>query len=280
MRTSFLFFLILLGGVIRAQTTDYKIYRNQKQHPTCTVLDSAIVNDLASQLHIDIQIFEQNGVQKAAAMALHAPKSAYSAYKRRFDYIILNTPKIHAPDQAAARKKLFELYPDTLELKAEYLRLLITDSSLSSNLLTMMQAIDAKGQGSPKAQFSQAQFFEVASRFFFIDSIAPDGKIQTHICIGINGQAELEKSAPFELLAAFCYEAIFTDFDKEVSVIDQVFEQHRKEISEQIIRGKKRQPLHFYQQRLFQKMAKDVLFQQALLAYYQIHRANLAFEIQ
>ncbi len=386
MKTTLLFFFVLFGGVICAQTTDYKIYRNQKQHPTCTVLDSSIVNDIlnelltldttpftsnldvyykdlglayyqvylsrkdtallrssidaylkikvstdadywnmmhihcilgecqkgeaylnlyrgatplafqtpkeeeilriqhscqiASQLHIDIQTFEQNGMQKAAAMASHEPKSAYSAYKRRFDYIILNTPLIHAADQAEARKKLFALYPDTLELKAEYSRLLFMDSTLCTNLLSMMNAIDASGVGHPKAQFSKAQFFEVASRFFLIDSITPKGKIQTHICIGINGQQELANSAQFHLLAAFCYEAIFTDFDKEVSVIDEVFEIHRQELSEIILKDKKRNRISFYQQVLFQKMAKDVLFQKALLEYFESHRGDLPFEIQ
>ncbi len=386
MKTTLLFFFVLFGGVICAQTTDYKIFRKQKQHPTCTVLDSTIVNDvlsellaidttpftsnldyyykdlgmayyqvylsredssllrssiaayskikvptdadywnmmhihcmlgvcqkgeaylklyreatplafqtpkeeeilriqhscqIASQLHIDIQTFEQNGVQKAGAMAWHSPKSAYSAYKRRFDYIILNAPKIHAPDQAEARKKLFGLYPDTLELKAEYLRILIQDSTLSTNVLTMMRAIDASGVGQPKAPFSKAQFFEVASRFFLIDSISPKGKIQTHVCIGINGQQELVNSAQFHLLAAFCYEAIFTDFDKEVSVIDEVFEIHRQELSEIILKDKKRNRISFYQQVLFQKMAKDVLFQKALLEYFESHRGDLPFEIQ
>jgi hypothetical protein len=374
-----------ISSFVCAQTTDYKIFRKQKQHPTCTVLDSTIVNDvlsellaidttpftsnldyyykdlgmayyqvylsredssllrssiaayskikvptdadywnmmhihcmlgecqkgeaylklyreatplafqtpkeeeilriqhscqIASQLHIDIQTFEQNGVQKAGAMAWHSPKSAYSAYKRRFDYIILNAPKIHAPDQAEARKKLFGLYPDTLELKAEYLRILIQDSTLSTNVLTMMRAIDASGVGQPKAPFSKAQFFEVASRFFLIDSISPKGKIQTHVCIGINGQQELANSAQFHLLAAFCYEAIFTDFDKEVSVIDEVFEIHRQELSEIILKDKKRNRISFYQQVLFQKMASDAVFHDALLKYYELNRDNLAFEI-
>ena len=385
MRFTIFSLFVLFSSLAFAQTTDYKVYRKQKQHPTCTVLDSAIVNDvlrelltldttpfttnldyyykdlgmayyqvflsrkdtallhssiaayskikvqtdtdywnmmhihcilgecqkgeaylklyreatpiefqtpkeeeiariqhscqIASQLHIDIQTFEQNGVQKAAAMASHSPKSAYSAYKRRFDYIILNAPKIHAPDQADSRKKLVGLYPDTLELKAEYLRLLIRDSTLGTNVLTMMHAIDAKGVGQPKAQFSKAQFFEVASRFFLIDSISPKGKIQTHICIGINGQQELENTAQFHLLAAFCYEAIFTDFDKEVSVIDEVFEIHRQELSEIILKDKKRNRISFYQQVLFQKMASDTVFQEALLKYYELNRDNLAFEI-
>jgi hypothetical protein len=310
MRFTICVLFAIFSSLALAQTTDYKIFRKQKQHPTCTALDSTIVNDvlsellaidttpftsnldyyykdlgmayyqvylsredssllrssiaayskikvptdtdywnimhihcmlgecqkgeaylklyreatplafqtpkeeeiiriqhscqIASQLHIDIQTFEQNGVQKAGAMASHSPKSAYSAYKRRFDYIILNAPKIHAPDQAEARKKLFGLYPDTLELKAEYLRILIQDSTLSTNVLTMMRAIAANGVGQPKAPFSKAQFFEVASRFFLLDSISPKGKIQTHICIGINGQQELVNSSQFHLLAAFC----------------------------------------------------------------------------
>ena len=385
MRFTIFILFVLFSSLAFAQTTDYKVYRKQKQHPTCTVLDSAIVNDvlrelltldttpfttnldyyykdlgmayyqvflsrkdtallhssiaayskikvqtdtdywnmmhihcilgecqkgeaylklyreatpiefqtpkeeeiariqhscqIASQLHIDIQTFEQNGVQKAAAMASHSPKSAYSAYKRRFDYIILNAPKIHAPDQADSRKKLVGLYPDTLELKAEYLRLLIRDSTLSTNVLTMMHAIDAKGVGQPKAQFSKAQFFEVASRFFLIDSISPKGKIQTHICIGINGQQELENTSQFHLLAAFCYEAIFTDFDKEVSVIDEVFKTHRQELSKIISKDKKRNRISFYQQVLFQKMASDAVFQEALLKHYELNRDNLAFEV-
>jgi hypothetical protein len=386
MRFTIFILFALFSSLALAQTTDYKEYRKQKQHPTCTVLDSTIVNDvlsellaidttpftsnldyyykdlgmayyqvylsredssllrssiaayskikvptdtdywnmmhihcmlgecqkgeaylklyreatplafqtpkeeeilriqhscqIASQLHIDIQTLEQNGVQKAGAMASHSPKSAYSAYKRRFDYIILNAAKIHAPDQAEARKKLFGLYPDTLELKAEYLRILIRDSTLSTNVLTMMRAIAANGVGQPKAPFSKAQFFEVASRFFLLDSISPKGKIQTHICIGINGQQELVNSAQFHLLAAFCYEAIFTDFDKEVSVIDEVFEIHRQELSEIILKDKKRNRISFYQQVLFQKMASDAVFQEALLKYYELNRDNLAFEIK
>jgi hypothetical protein len=234
---------------------------------------------LTSQLHIDIQTFEQNGVQKAAAMPSHSPKSAYSAYKRRFDYIILNTPKIHAADQAEARKKLFGLYPDTLALKAEYLRLLFMDSTLSSNLLAMMHAIDQKGEGQQKTQFSKEELFTVASRFFLIDSISPKGKIQTHICIGINGQQELENSTQFHLLAAFCYEAIFTDFEKQSSPIDSVFEFHRKEMSDIILKDKKRNRISFYQQLLFQKMASNAVFQEALLEYYESHRGDLPFEI-
>jgi hypothetical protein len=144
----------------------------------------------------------------------------------------------------------------------------------------MMRAIAANGVGQPKAPFSKAQFFEVASRFFLLDSIAPNGKIQTHICIGINGQQELVNSAQFHLLAAFCYEAIFTDFDKEVSVIDEVFEIHRQELSEIILKDKKRNRISFYQQVLFQKMASDAVFQEALLKYYELNRDNLAFVIK
>jgi hypothetical protein len=387
MRTAFFITIFtLLSGIAFAQTTDYKVYRKQNQHPTCTVLDSTIVNDvlselltldttpftsnldvyykdlglayyqvylsrkdtallrssidtylkikvptdadywnmmhihcmlgecqkgayylrlyraatpvelqtqkeeeisriqrscqLTSQFHIDIQTFEQNGVQKAAAMASHSPNSAYRAYKRRFDYIILNTPKIHAADQVEARKKLFGLYPDTLAMKAEYKRLLFMDSTLSSNLLAMMHAIDQKGEGQQITQFTKEELFTVASRFFLIDSITPKGKIQTHICIGINGQQELANSAQFHLLAAFCYEAIFTDFEKQTSPIDSVFEFHRKEMSDIISKDSKRNRISFYQQLLFQKMASAAVFQEALLKYYELNRDNLAFEIQ
>jgi hypothetical protein len=80
-------------------------------------------------------------------------------------------------------------------------------------------------------------------------------------------------------LAAFCYEAIFADFDKEVSVIDEVFEIHRQELSKIISKDKKRNRISFYQQVLFQKMASDAVFQEALLKHYELNRDNLAFEV-
>jgi hypothetical protein len=146
-------------------------------------------------------------------------------------------------------------------------------------MLAMMHAIDQKGEKQQKTQFSEEEFFQVASRFFYIDSITPKGKIQTHICIGINGQQELANSAQFHLLAAFCYEAIFTDFEKKTSPIDSVFEFHRKEISEIILKDSKRNRISFYQHVLFQKMVSDAVFQEALLKYYELNRYNLPFEI-
>jgi hypothetical protein len=94
------------------------------------------------------------------------------------------------------------------------LKKMLIDSTLSTNLMTMMRAIDAKGVGQPKA------------------------------------------------------------------VIDQVFEKNLKEISKQILGDKKRNRISFYQQVLFQKMASDAVFQEALLKYYELNRDNLAFEIK
>lgn len=386
-KTFFITIFTLLSGLVSAQTTDYKIFRKQNQHPTCTVLDSVIVNDvlnsllvldtnqfdanlddyyqdlagayyqeylsrqdtallrnsletylkikaytnldycnmmhihcmlgdcqkgayylglyraatplelqtpneeeisriqrkcqLTSQLHIEIQTYTQNGESKAAAMTWHSPNSAYRAFKRRFDYIILNTPALHTKEQAAARNKLFGLYPDTLAMKAEYKRLLYLDSALSFNLLTMMRAIDAKGELPNKAQFSEKEFFQVAARFFFIDSIFDDSTFQTHICIGINGIDQINDQKDLTQLAAFCYETIFSDFDREISLIDQVFEKHKNELEQKMKSGESNKTdLDALRNELYTRMAQDLVFQKVLLDAYAQNKANLAFKIK
>lgn len=387
MRFTIFVLFVIFSSLAFAQTTDYKIYRKQNQHPTCTVLDSAIVNavlnelllldtnqfdanlddyyqDLAgsyyqvylsrrdtallrsaiasyskikvytdldywnlmhvhcmlgecqkgayylglymaatplelqtpkeeeisriqrkcqitSELHVEIQTYEQNGVLKAAAMASHSPNSAYRAYKRRFDYIIFNTPALHTKEQAAARDKLFGLYPDTLAMKAEYKRLLYLDSAFSSNLLTTMSAIDAKGEGAIKTQFSEKEFFELAARFFFIDSILADTSFQTHICIGINGVNQINDQKDLTQLAAFCYEAIFSDFDREASVIDQVFEKHKNELEQKMKSGEiNKADIEALRNELYTRMAQDLVFQKVLLVAFDLNKANLAFKIK
>ena len=291
MKTAFFISIfVLLSGFVCAQTTDYKVYRKQQQRfPTCTVMDSAIVNDIssksycliASQLQIELQYYEKNGVQKAAAMATHSPNSKYRAYKRRFDYIILNTPKIHAADQAEARKKLFDLYPDTLALKNEYQRLLVMDSTLSFHLMAMMEAIDNKEKGTEKTQFTEEEFFQVASRFFYIDDILSDTSFQTHICIGINGVNQTKAQKDLTLLAAFSYEAIFSDFDRDASVVEQVFGKHKKELEQKMqSRENNKADLETLRNDLYTRMAQDLVFQKVLMDAYHQNKENLAFKLK
>ena len=387
MRFTIFVLFVIFSSLAFAQTTDYKIYRKQNQHPTCTVLDSAIVNDIlnellvldtnqftanlddyyqdlagsyyqvylsrrdtallrnaiasyskikvytdldywnlmhihcmlgecqkgayylglyraatplelqtpkeeeisriqrgcqiTSELHVDIQTYEQNGVLKAAAMASHSPNSAYRAYKRRFDYIILNSPTLHTKEQAAARNKLFGLYPDTLAMKAEYKRLLYLDSALSFNLLTMMSAIDAKGQWPNKTQFTNEEFFQVASRFFYIDSILTDASFQTHICIGINGVNQINDQKDLTLLAAFCYEAIFADIEEELSLIYSVYEKHKNGLELKMKSGEiNRANIEAVRNEMYRLMSQDPVFQSLLLDAYQQNKANLAFVVK
>jgi hypothetical protein len=236
---------------------------------------------IASQLQIELQYYEKNGVQKAAAMATHSSNSKYRAYKRRFDYIILNTPKIHAADQAEARKKLFDLYPDTLALKNEYQRLLVMDSTLSFHLMAMMEAIDNKVKGTEKTQFTEEEFFQVASRFFYIDDILSDTSFQTHICIGINGVNQTKAQKDLTLLAAFSYEAIFSDFDRDASVVEQVFGKHKKELEQKMQSGEfNKADLETLRNDLYTRMAQDLVFQKVLMDAYHQNKENLAFKLK
>ena len=61
MRFAIFILFAIFSSLAFAQTTDYKIYRKQNQHPTCTVLDSVIVNDvLHALLVLDTNQFDAN----------------------------------------------------------------------------------------------------------------------------------------------------------------------------------------------------------------------------
>lgn len=241
--------------------------------------------DASFQRHIQIDIYPylENGIQKASALPKLSSESELRAFQRRFDYLILNVPDIHLSGAFEQRIKIFNLYPDSIAMRAAYLDVLSKDFLLRLYFNQTQKAIHGNlaRQDRIEKHFNEQELFQVAARFFYIDSVFADSTFQTHICIGINGVDQINSKKDLTLLAAFCYEAIFTDFDKEVSAIDQVFEKHKKELTQKIKSGENNMAdLKALRYELYTLMAKDHVFQKVLLDTYDQNKFNLAFKIK
>jgi hypothetical protein len=222
---------------------------------------------------------EMNG--GATAIAEIAKSSTLWKYHRRFDYLILNTPAIHAPENGKWRSDLFALYPDTVSLKKAYASALMSDTVLQNYFQMTVEAI-CNRQSSDKATYDRETLFEVASRFFYCDKVNSDSTVQAHVFIGINGVKDSSWKNDYTLLAAFCYEAIFNDFDQEFSIVDVAFTDNKSGATQEnrAHLNNKEEFLLLARNDLYSKMAEDQRLQKVLLSYYRKHKADLSFRIK
>jgi hypothetical protein len=232
---------------------------------------------------IEVRVYpntnETNG--GATAMVELAKSSPLWDYHRRFDYLILNTPAIHALDNGKWRSELFSLYPDTVALKKAYVSALTDDTVLQTYFQTTQKAI-LDPHSTDKSVYDRETLFEVASSFFYFDKVNTDSTVQAHVCIGINGVKDSPWKNDYTLLAAFCYEAIFNDFDQDFSVIDVAFIENKSGATEEnrTHLNNKEEFLRLVRNDLYSKMAKDQRLRKVLLSYYRKHKADLCFRIK
>jgi hypothetical protein len=73
-----------------------------------------------------------------------------------------------------------------------------------------------------RRQVEMDRLLDVASRFFYPDAILPDGSIQSHVCVGINGMLDM-KGGRDASVEAFAYAAIFHDILKPMHRVDDDF---------------------------------------------------------
>ena len=66
---------------------------------------------------------------------------------------------------------------------------------------------------SPVRTVSFRRVMDVAARFFYPDAVLPNGTIQSHVCVGINGVADMQGGRDLAL-EGFVYAAIFHDLLK------------------------------------------------------------------
>lgn len=235
----------------------------------------------SAQLQIELFPYEDSGKKKVSAMASLSADSPYWNVHRRFDYLILNAPKIHAPEEVDMRRTLFDLYPDTNLLKRSYIDQLSNDSTLQGYVRQTIEAIE-KNASNKIQTFSKRELVEVASRFFYCDKVNPDSSVQAHVCIGLNGQRESNWQKDYTLLEAFCFEAIFSDFDQETSPIDLAFTQNKAKVCQKNLHHFSSDDAYLMKIRkdLYRKMFKDKRLQKSLMNYYHLHQDDVSFRLE
>jgi hypothetical protein len=111
--------------------------------------------------------------------------------------------------QADVGKRLYErLASDTAYVRT------ITESvarhrALSADARAATQAL-VEVSAAPVRTVSFRRVMDVAARFFYPDAVLPDGTIQSHVCVGINGIADMQGGRDLAL-EGFVYAAIFHD---------------------------------------------------------------------
>jgi hypothetical protein len=229
---------------------------------------------------IDVYSYEDKNITKAAAMPEIKKGSNLMKYKRRFDYLLMNISEIHHPDKSEERRKIFNLYPDTLKIKKLYLEKYVQDKKLASYFEETIAPINDPDLERKKA-YTIDELMDVASKFFYCDKVNPDTSVQSHVCIGINGLSETRWTKDYTLLSAFSFEAIFNDLDKDTSRISESYGFEKKRSCEKFRKNITTLDKYLEDVKLdlFVRMKDNAKLKEELLAYYELNKNNLAFKI-
>ena len=235
---------------------------------------------ISKNVAIEVYTNEYEGKLIASAMPVIRSDSEIIKFKRRFEYILINVPEIHLAEKAEKRKEIWDLYPDTIELKRLYLKEYVQDKSLT-DYFNVTHAAIFKRNFNIKTTYNIDELMEVASKFFYCDKVLPDTMIQTHVCIGLNGITEANWDKDYRLIEAFCFEAIFNDFDREISEIDESYSSNIERARLKFNPSIKALDLYLLEVRkeLFDLMKNDDVLKQSLLMYYEQNKNNLSFRL-
>lgn len=243
--------------------------------PSCYTNKSVVEQNIIIRPYI----YKNDDKVGAAAMPELKPDSWLAPYKRRFEYLYINLPKVHNEDKAKI-VEIFHLYPDTNKMKSVYMRQLKKDKTLNRYFIKTVKPIADKNY-IPKLIYTKDNLMEVASKFFYCDKILADTTIEAHVCVGLNGVKEANWDKDFILLEAFCYEAIFDDLDKDSSLVWASFLKNKAEA--QKVKKENLTTLSGYLKEVklavFDLMKADTILQKCLMDYYNLNKNNLSFKI-
>lgn len=231
-------------------------------------------------VEIDVFVFENAGNLQASAMPKIREESEFINFNRRFEYLLINFSEIHLPEKVKRRTEIWNLFPDTTKLKRFYLNEFAKDEVLASYFEKTSVAITDK-DFEVITCYNNDELMTVASKFFYCNKVFPDTTIQSYICVGLNGIIEANFAKDYSLLAAFCFEGIFNDLDKENSQIDESYTFQKNEACKKYKSTITSLELYLNDVRteLFQSMKNDPILKNILLDYYEQNKANLAFKI-
>lgn len=229
---------------------------------------------------IEVSTYQEGNETKASAMPELKSSSELAKYKRRFEYLLINVSEIHTPGKAKERNDIWKLYPDTTKLKRLYLNKYAEDKKLNRYFDETARYI--KNPEKARAiSYTEDELMEVASKFFYCDKVLQDTVVQAHVCVGLNGVKEANWEKDYILLQAFCYEAIFSQFDTDTSQIWDSFVAEKRKSTDKFKTTitSLDQFLEDVKLQLFQRMKNNETLKTELLAYYEKNQTNLAFRI-
>jgi hypothetical protein len=235
---------------------------------------------IRDNVNIEVSTYKEGNETKASAMPELKPNSELMKYNKRFEYLLINVSEIHSPKKAKERNDIWKLYPDTIELKRLYLNKYIEDKKLTGYFEETAKYIKNPVM-TRKTSYTQDELMEVASKFFYCDKVLPDTVVQAHVCVSLNGVKEAKWKNDYTLLQAFCYEAIFNQFDNDTSQIWNTFVSEKKKSADKFKMNitSLDQFLQDVKLELFKRMKNSETLKNELLAYYVMNKNNLAFKI-
>lgn len=212
-------------------------------------------------------------------VVLRTQKDAFGRFLRehsaRFEYLLFK--------QVSESAKIAEYYPDTSRIRIAYCEQIIQSKSIQG----YFHALTPKKLGvhQPATDtFSLDELMLTASKFFYCDAVDPkDTTVQSHICIGINGQNEFKSERDLTLLEAFSYEAIFHYLMKRKEpVFYSEFDASRRKAAREKLAAFRDFESYLKEVRMacYTEMQHNGDLKKKLLAYYEKNRENLSFVIQ
>lgn len=197
----------------------------------------------------------------------------FEKHRNRFDYILFK----HIDDY----KTLGDYFPDSVKIQDAFCES-VMETAQMQYYFSSLTPKDINAWPPKKDTFSVDELMLVASRFFYCDYIdLQDTTVQSHLCIGINGQKELVAARDYTLLEAFSGEAIFADFGrKDPSFYRQFYtfkneaaKTHRNEFTDA-----DSYLLHI-RNLCYDEMQHNADLKKMLLKFYAKNRDNLNFEL-
>lgn len=196
-----------------------------------------------------------------------------TSHPRRFRYLLANNSKFQGLDS---------LYPDVVKMNKLYIDSIRADKKFV--LVFQNLPVPVTSKTFKRETYRKKELMQVASRFFFCDTVRPDKSIGSHIYIALNGLKEAQFEKDYTVLEAFCFEAIFEAIDQKRPVRTKFVENFLAYIEE--ISNKEKQNISSSDSYLrnvrlavFGRLQTDKELENVLLEYFQKNKENLSFNI-
>jgi hypothetical protein len=191
-----------------------------------------------------------------------------SNHTNRFEYILYN--------RLDSLQKYSKLYPDTVAIQKHFCSNLMNSKRIKDYFSVLT------GVSETPEIYTEQEMMLIASRFFLCDKVnQSDTTVGYHICVGINGQKELNSNKDYTTLEAFCFEAIF-HFYKEgrpqfvtnfIRYIKNSTSRHKVDFTDfsKFLENVKTD--------CYSAMESDESLRKSLLLFYQLNKENISIKI-